>query len=606
MSPPRWIENILALCAKRRPQQPVEEETPFWEEQDAKKAEQVVDEKPDPPPGFDQANHLKDEGKDKFARGDVKEAMECWVHALDALCLPPPRPEGEESAPAPLLAPPEINNDAQVKELRITLLLNLALGHKKLRQWRHALTYCDEVLLEEQENVKALYRKADALGELCEWREAEETAAKLEETTEEGKKLAQQKREEWRRRRKAADGKEKKMWSAALADAKAKPAAPVEKVETVVETPPKVPKKEVLETWTVPKVDQMSVFDLRRKGVDWEESKDFDNAVWRDGLGRRDAKFYQQHALPLTLIGASVLAEIDFQSELVVHCILDGNTAPFAQPHDWSSVLRRLPHIRSMTVVYIDIGMVGEDPSGAPPSMPYGALLRPTVEGQVGDRVARAARFLGTYKEFREHCRELPGLVVPHVALWADVPLYGFNDEDLSVRLEAFQMLSAAGVLSVFTQGAEIPEPGGPPITPRLDDSGTVSLAVISLGLRARMAASWHWNRFVVPLERGEYGILAAHALVGVMKPCKTSPSPAAVKKMLKDRGVAVAAYRLPRTASPELEAERLRRKQWEAFTQKMKQAGRPVGPNASLEERNRQAMEFYQFCGMADTVTPK
>ena len=68
--------------------------------------------------------------------------------------------------------------------------------------------------------------------------------------------------------------------------------------------------------------------------------------------------------------------------------------------------------------VYIDIGAVGDKHGQLPPS--YGTLLRPTEEGRAGDRVARAARFMGTYQEFKNHCRDLPGLLRPHVALWAD------------------------------------------------------------------------------------------------------------------------------------------------------------------------------------------
>merc|ERR1719310_1334335 len=112
--------------------------------------------------------------------------------------------------------------------------------------------------------------------------------------------------------------------------------------------------------------------------------------------------------------------------------------------------------------------------------------------------------------------------------------MYGFNDEDLGIRLEAYKMLTEAGVPSVFTQGGEIPEPGGPPIAARVEDSGSLSLAIIGIGLRPRMAATWHWNRFVVPLDRGEQGILAAHALVGVARPGKSPvPSSATLKKGL-------------------------------------------------------------------------
>merc|ERR1719245_504341 len=120
-------------------------------------------------------------------------------------------------------------------------------------------------------------------------------------------------------------------------------------------------------------------------------------------------------------------------------------------------ILQRCPSMRSFTIVYVDIGSL-ESSGNAPPPMPYGTLLRPTEEGRIGDRVARSARFLGTYREFREHCRDLPGLVVPNIALWADVPLYGFGKDDLSVRLEAYSLISAAGVPSVIAQGGEIQE----------------------------------------------------------------------------------------------------------------------------------------------------
>jgi len=651
---PWWLESALGVCQRRKVIELGEDETPFWELPSKQSEEVQEEEKPSHEArNYEQALHLKDEGKGKFAKGDTNEAMECWVHALDALCLPPPQPEAEDGSPLPETAPYkpfELSDDPQVKELRISLLLNLALGHKKLRQWRHLVSYCDEALHDDAANVKALYLKADALGELCSWKEAEEVAAKLEEGGDDKcRAFAAQKRHEWRSRRKEADAQQKKMWSNALtddkADAKAKAAPPAGDAAPLkcscgevwaaaakfcascgkprpvgppkvaapepVKPPAPAPKAKVFEKWCLPKIEQMCVFDLRRKGIEWDESEDFSDAVWRDGLGRREAIYFQQRALPLTLLAGSVLAELDFGSELIVHCILDGNTAPFAQPHDWSSLLRRAPHIKTLTVVYIDIGLVPVDPSGAPPQMPYGTLLRPTEEGRVGDRVARAARFLGTYKEFQGHCRDLPGLVVPTIALWADVSLYGFNDEDLAIRLEAYKLLTEAGVPSMFTQPGEIQEPGGPPMAPRVEDSGALSLAITGVGLRPRMAATWHWNRFVVPLDRGEHGILAAHAMVGVTKPVKPGtvvnvPSALTIKKAMKDRGVALAPTRLPKhPAVQDREAEELRRKQWEAFSRKMKQAGRPFGPNMSAEERNRQAMEFYQFCGIGDSAPP-
>lgn len=607
---PQWLTKALGACSRRR--QPVSEETPFWEEiQSAKPVEEVEEEKQDPL-GYEQAAHLQEKGTEKFKRGDTSEAMDMWVHALDALCAPPAsaglEDEDEDEIPKPALVNPM--SDPKLQEMRVTLLLNLALGHKKLKQYRHAVNYCDEALLHQPTNVKALYRKADSLAELCNWKEAEVVLKLLDDTGDEGRKLAAQKRDEWRRRRKASDDKQKKIWTAAFKEeANASKTEDKENGKPVqAPTSPDAkatPKKpEVQERWVPPKVEALSVFDLRKKGVQWDESEDFDDTIWKSGLGRKEATYFQPRALPLSMLAGAVLADLDIPSELVIHCLLDGNMAPFAQPHDWSLFLRRCPQLRSMTVVYIDIGAVGNQPKEMPLSMPYGTLLRPTEEGRVGDRVARAARFLGTYKEFTEHCKELPGLVVPHIALWADVPFYGFNDEDFCVRLQAYEMLSNLRVPSVFTQGGEVAEPGGPPFTPKVDEQQTLTIAVLRLGFAARMIGAWHWNRFVVPLDRSEHGIFAAHALIGVTKPTSIPLTGkkllTAVKDRLKQRCIDCLPYRMPKIFH-EPEVDKMRKQQWEAFSRKLKAEGRPVGPNLSVEERHRQAMEFYQFCGLGE-----
>ncbi|CAE7235105.1 Fkbp59 [Symbiodinium natans] len=172
---------------------------------------------------------LKGQGKDKFARGEVNEAVTCWLQALDSI---PPPPAGTRGLLGILqgAAKPEEDEkeDGRVLKMRVALLLNLALAHMRLKKFRQAVGFCDEALFDEPGNVKALYRKADALGELCDWHEAEEAAAKLQASGEEGAKLAAQQREEWRRRRRQADGKQKKMWSAALDKDKSTPQPPEE------------------------------------------------------------------------------------------------------------------------------------------------------------------------------------------------------------------------------------------------------------------------------------------------------------------------------------------------------------------------------------------
>ncbi|OLP99199.1 hypothetical protein AK812_SmicGene18279 [Symbiodinium microadriaticum] len=546
-------------------------------------------------PGYEQADHLKGQGKDKFARGEVNEAITCWLQALDS--IPPSSGtrgligilQGSKHAEA------EEKEDGRVLKMRVALLLNLALAHMRLKKFRQAVGFCDEALFDEPGNVKALYRKADALGELCDWHEAEEAAVKLQASGEEGTKLATQKREEWKRRRRQADDKQKKMWSAALDKEKAVP-------EQLPEAKQATQKAEIEEAWCTPKIQMMSPFDLRTKKIDWEEGEDFDDKIWKESLGRREATFYQKRALPLSLLAGVALADLDLpkQSELVVHCILDGNMAPFAEPHDWSVILKRCPEVRNVMVVYIDIGAFRPDKDGQPPQ-PYGTLLRPTEEGRIGDRVARAARFMGTYKEFKSHCQHLPGLVRAHIAMWADVPLYGFSEDDFATRLQALSLLSAEGTTSVVTLGGEVQEPGSLPIALRVDEQARLSMGILAVGIGFRKLAAWHWNRFVVPLDRGSQGIVAGHALVGVLAPSskKTSFVPQTVKEVLKRP------FKLPKLENPKQQQEKMaemRDRQWQAFCQHLHSQGRKLaGPEDSDQEKKMQTMEWYKFIGGGD-----
>ena len=60
----------------------------------------------------------------------------------------------------------------------------------------------------------------------------------------------------------------------------------------------------------------------------------------KNSIGRKEAAFFQKRALPLSLLAASALSDLDVlkTSELIVHCFLDGNIAPFSDPHDWSTL----------------------------------------------------------------------------------------------------------------------------------------------------------------------------------------------------------------------------------------------------------------------------
>jgi tetratricopeptide (TPR) repeat protein len=52
---------------------------------------------------------------------------------------------------------------AQMKELRLPAHLNAALCFNKLKDYMNAKKHCDIVISEEETNVKALYRRAEAL-----------------------------------------------------------------------------------------------------------------------------------------------------------------------------------------------------------------------------------------------------------------------------------------------------------------------------------------------------------------------------------------------------------------------------------------------------------
>ena len=73
----------------------------------------------------------------------------------------------------------------------------------------------------------------------------------------------------------------------------------------------------------------------------------------------------------------------------------------------------------------------------------------------------------------------------------------------------------------------------------------------MSLALGFRKLTSWHWNRFIVPLERGPHGILAGHAVLGVQKPpAAGNYGPKMVREALKRRKLeTLTPFRVPEMA---------------------------------------------------------
>uniref|UniRef100_A0A0G4FR70 peptidylprolyl isomerase n=1 Tax=Chromera velia CCMP2878 TaxID=1169474 RepID=A0A0G4FR70_9ALVE len=80
---------------------------------------------------------------------------------------------------------------AEITTLRHTVRLNLSMGFIKTEQFASALEVLGKVLADDPENVKALYRKADALFRLEEYEEAEKAADAVLEIDKENRAAAQ-------------------------------------------------------------------------------------------------------------------------------------------------------------------------------------------------------------------------------------------------------------------------------------------------------------------------------------------------------------------------------------------------------------------------------
>lgn len=571
------LARLLGNCSRRWRDEEEEEETdctPFWVKSPAEDVAEEI--KSDVPREFELATSLKDNGNDYFAKGEIEEAINIWGRALNALtgkC-----------------------EDDMVRDLRATLFSNLALGNMRTRRWRQALEYCEATLEDQPKHQKALYRKADCLAELGMWVEAEKAIIQVENFGQEGVRLASQKREIWKKKRKAADDQQKKMWGVALAKEQACNALQTASADSSV----KKPKRDVRPAWIAPKIEQATVFDLRRKGTEWDEQADFNDRVWKTGLGRDPVALYYKQALPLTLVAAAALSNLDVESTFTLHCFLDGITAPFAEPHDWGLVLRRFPHVRKLMVVFIDISLgAGSDSKDI--SIPRNQISGALEEARAGDRCVHSVRFLGSYKEFRERTLQIPGIVLPRLAIWADIPVFGKSNEEFNTRLEALRMIAADNVPLVVTQESEIPEIGGQFGGPWVSASATQSMAILEIGFGAKAINGWHWNRFVIPLDQTERGILAAHAIVGVVRLKKATPARTTIdgiKELLQQNELeTVSLSRVACLGKPSESDAQAFKMRCDAFSKYLQREGRPIGPDAPEDEKQRQMLEFQRFC---------
>jgi hypothetical protein len=107
----------------------------------------------------------KKEGTDLFSAGDYQGALHKYEETLTLFRWVKNRNEKWRNSGIEdddlTIEYVEVND--QSKEMMIALYLNIALCNLKLETWKEAIAACDEALILDNQNVKALYRKAVAL-----------------------------------------------------------------------------------------------------------------------------------------------------------------------------------------------------------------------------------------------------------------------------------------------------------------------------------------------------------------------------------------------------------------------------------------------------------
>ncbi|OII77570.1 TPR repeat-containing protein [Cryptosporidium andersoni] len=131
------------------------------------KLDESIEREEDYPP------NAKDQGNEAYSLGEFNKAIELWLRAYRSCCYILDKKIYETQ--------PDKLEDVQCMKLQIEN--NLAMGYLKLKDYKTAIKYADSVLSSEHKNIKALYRKAEALFYTLEYKlciETLEFALKIE------------------------------------------------------------------------------------------------------------------------------------------------------------------------------------------------------------------------------------------------------------------------------------------------------------------------------------------------------------------------------------------------------------------------------------------
>jgi len=108
-------------------------------------------------------------GKDEYAKGNYAEALKKWTNSMRSVKymldknLYKDKPEQR----------------AEVYQMELRLSLNMSQGYLKTREWSKAIEFADKALEREPSSTKALYRKATALNNVGNFREALQVCEQL-------------------------------------------------------------------------------------------------------------------------------------------------------------------------------------------------------------------------------------------------------------------------------------------------------------------------------------------------------------------------------------------------------------------------------------------
>lgn len=526
-------------------------------------------------------DELKVVGNELFAEGETKRALAQWAEARKII-------EAEDGSGA------AFGPRADVLK---SICSNLALGHLRVKDWHAALEATNAASAAPgKPDPKVLHRRALAYAGMVKWTEAEE-ALKDFETAGGGVALAEQTRRDWQRAKRDTAKK-----TAAVLRAAPKDAEQADWDEALF--------------WGPPQLSWMPAFDLRRKGFDWEDD-DLNDEVWNpDGIMGRVADHYTA-ALPMTVLAAASLSKLALPEEAVVH-VLHGHSLGMAM--DWNMVLKRLPGVKRLHVVCINL--LGSTTGDAGDGLGTGAgeVTMPVEEGHIDDRIVFTCRASCGYGDFLQQATVLRHLCTPWLVIFADLPIASGRD-DMAEHLEIY--LSTLRILARSQVPVAMTLPG---------DSKKRVLRVPAQRAMASIRLSgsktivpWQWNRFSVPLRHAGKGTyLSAHAVLGVFtiqggrdleRPPtnflkalddRRVPADCAVSRKEDDpeaedgdfadgaRGQSRAAAIKAMTESEEFSLKLA------AFQKKMIEQGRPTGDQLTREEQHRQGMEFARWSASA------